>query len=654
MGGNSGSDDGHMGLEMFPCNSVEGVEQHTLQVRAAAPAPVAAGQDTAIQPWMSRESMVEVILERPHTARDLHQWIFDQLDTYSLSSGSTISSANVVGSPGGLEVYKRNLSYNENKQRKLFSSNTTELQSKAYIVDDRASKPLVSSRDDPGPSYLNKPGVKENIQLCPCPPGDDNSRLAYLGGAWLNWQQKKETATGTAPLHGTERSSGKKAKTTTQPAAISHRPSTFAESHDAAEEDFAPALTGLSADAGMDADLNPDNIKVWGFYRVTGEVLKKIERLCKQPNRRAVACKQPENNLSMKDLGPTLCIVLPSSYDPVYYRNVLRKRLKREAMDKIARMMNDRFGANIPLTDEHTMQELQESLLDIFFDNDLASVEDSSGPGIAYASSASPHRSINIGASVCEVTSDPGLRKALIWAVSKYDGAQELPNAIEDGVRLRSMLRKLGWKVTLLTDVRKATAQESLTEFRDLVENNSNACLFAFVGHGLESGGKNYLVPSDAKLPFRREADLKDLCIPFEEVTKMLAEVQNCKKKPAHTIFVLDCCRSDAFGTSGPQRGEHASTSGSQRGGQATSLQSNVKNSLIVYSTTSGHTATDGRPGEGGPFMRAFTKYAEIAGDEINSVLNKTRVELQSSTRYVSSNRLLKSMRLDKHLVRQS
>ena len=181
--------------------------------------------------------MVEVILERPHTARDLQQWIFDQLDTYNLSSGSSISSANLAGSRGGLEVYKRNLSYNKNKQRKLFSSNETELLSKAYIVDDRASKPLASSREDPGPSFLNKPGVKENIQLCPCPPGDDNSRLAYLGGTWQNWHQKKETGTGTAPLRGTERSSWKKAKTTTQQAAISHQLSTFAESHDSDEED---------------------------------------------------------------------------------------------------------------------------------------------------------------------------------------------------------------------------------------------------------------------------------------------------------------------------------------------------------------------------------------------------------------------------------
>jgi hypothetical protein len=90
------------------------------------------------------------------------------------------------------------------------------------------------------------------------------------------------------------------------------------------------------------------------------------------------------------------------------------------------------------------------------------------------------------------------------------------------------------------------------------VKNNSDACLFAFVGHGLESGGKNFLVPSDAQFPHcssrasDRIADLNvsaseaHLGIPLDEVKQMLAESQAGKKNPAHTIVVLDCCRSDA------------------------------------------------------------------------------------------------------------
>jgi hypothetical protein len=46
-----------------------------------------------------------------------------------------------------------------------------------------------------------------------------------------------------------------------------------------------------------------------------------------------------------------------------------------------------------------------------------------------------------------------------------------------------------------------------------------------------------------------------------------------------------------------------------RRGGrEATSVQIEVRNSLIVYSTTAGHTAADGRPGEG---MLTLT-YADV------------------------------------------
>jgi hypothetical protein len=74
----------------------------------------------------------------------------------------------------------------------------------------------------------------------------------------------------------------------------------------------------------MDA-INPANIKVCQFYRVAGDVLRKIERLerLNQKDRRVLA-KDPENNLTASDLGPVLYIVLPSKYEPLNRKNVLQ------------------------------------------------------------------------------------------------------------------------------------------------------------------------------------------------------------------------------------------------------------------------------------------------------------------------------------------
>ncbi len=63
----------------------------------------------------------------------------------------------------------------------------------------------------------------------------------------------------------------------------------------------------------------------------------------------------------------------------------------------------------------------------------------------------------------------------------------------------------------------------------DLVTKNSDACLFAVVGHGLELGGKNYLVPSDAKFPYcsSRASDRNaDLNVSEEEANPIVSGIQ--------------------------------------------------------------------------------------------------------------------------------
>ena len=102
---------------------------------------------------------------------------------------------------------------------------------------------------------------------------------------------------------------------------------------------------------------------------------------------------------------------------------------------------------------------------------------------------------------------------------------------------------------------------DSLDEFVEEIKGNDDTSLFAFIGHGIELKGKNYLVPCDAKLgerdykgnERRLEEDLKQMCVPFSYVEETLAQVRNIKKKPAPSLFILDCCR-DGCTSSGMSR----------------------------------------------------------------------------------------------------
>jgi hypothetical protein len=260
----------------------------TLCSLGADPGAVSAVGDAAVsggtlQHSMATESQDTVLIDdrimeqMSYMDREVQKWAFHQLRRHEL------------GLPG-VAVFDRSLSYTDNVKRK--PSTSQDLQDNAYIVDQ---KPWAIKPQSPGenePSTFNPPGTKGNIQLIgyvngvydETAPGDQDWRLAYNFAGW-----KKNKAT--------------KRK--------------------------APA----------DDDANPDKIKVCGFYRVNGELLKKIERLSQKKkkkrkeeefcctseeeaepkNRRALA-KLPENDLTASDLGAVLYIVLPSSYEPMTRR----------------------------------------------------------------------------------------------------------------------------------------------------------------------------------------------------------------------------------------------------------------------------------------------------------------------------------------------
>jgi hypothetical protein len=233
-------------------------------------------------PTESQDTMLiddRIMEQMSYMDPEVQKWVFHQL------------LRNERGIPG-VAVFDRSLSYTDNVKRKPFTSQ--DLQDTAYIVDQKpwAIKPLSPGENEP--STFNPPGKKGNIQLIGYvngvydekAPGDQDWRLAYNFAGWKKNKTRKRKA---------------------------------------------PA----------DDDANPDNIKVCGFYRVTGEPLKKIERLSQKKkkkrkeeefwctseeeaepkNRRALA-KLPENDLTASDLGPVLYIVLPSSYEPMTRRRL--------------------------------------------------------------------------------------------------------------------------------------------------------------------------------------------------------------------------------------------------------------------------------------------------------------------------------------------
>jgi hypothetical protein len=96
-------------------------------------------------------------------------------------------------------------------------------------------------------------------------------------------------------------------------------------------------------------------------------------------------------------------------------------------------------------------------------------------------------------------------RVALVIGNSKYQHAVQLPNPSNDAADISQALRKLRFDVIEGRDLDRRGMEDRIRAFGRKVEGADLALLF-YAGHGMQVGGKNYLVPVDAKL--ERTGDL--------------------------------------------------------------------------------------------------------------------------------------------------
>eukprot|EP00288_Rhodomonas_lens_P011056 CAMPEP_0177750514 /NCGR_PEP_ID=MMETSP0484_2-20121128/33062_1 /TAXON_ID=354590 /ORGANISM="Rhodomonas lens, Strain RHODO" /LENGTH=518 /DNA_ID=CAMNT_0019265573 /DNA_START=176 /DNA_END=1727 /DNA_ORIENTATION=+ len=187
-----------------------------------------------------------------------------------------------------------------------------------------------------------------------------------------------------------------------------------------------------------------------------------------------------------------------------------------------------------------------------------------------------------------------------------------LSNALRDGLQLRDVLSRMKWDVVFKVELGHKKMRDEMNNFLQK-ERDTDVCMFAFIGHGIEVNGSLYLVAQDARLQRSHtnahhfESEVQNSCIRMDFV-------QECFGNERHgdhpTLFVLDCCRSCDYQTPSSQSvsgGFLPSASISKSPAPKTIL----RNSYVLFSTSPGHVAEDGDPGTGGPFMSAFVKEME-------------------------------------------
>ena len=184
-------------------------------------------------------------------------------------------------------------------------------------------------------------------------------------------------------------------------------------------------------------------------------------------------------------------------------------------------------------------------------------------------------------------------------------------------------LRGLGFEVITVTDQSEAAFLAAFDRFEAALDD-AEAALFYYSGHGLEIGGRNYIVAVDAELGESARG--------FVQVDPLLERMQ---ARSRVSVALLDACRDNpmegaAFDLAGAGRakaGRGLQPVGLMERGQAAS-----RGLLIGFAAAPGRVAEDGA-GDNSPYAAALLRNLPKAGVSIEDAIKQANREVGDSTR---------------------
>jgi tetratricopeptide (TPR) repeat protein len=248
-----------------------------------------------------------------------------------------------------------------------------------------------------------------------------------------------------------------------------------------------------------------------------------------------------------------------------------------------------------------------------------ASPQPTSPPAPQQSAAATPQAPAAPAAPAPRPQAQTGSRVALVIGNGAYRHSTRLPNPANDATDVAAALRRLGFDVVDGRDLDKRGMEDRLREFGRKLDHATLA-LFFYAGHGLQVGGKNYLVPVDARL--ERAGDLG---LDTVDLGQVLAQMES--EQRVNLVF-LDACRDNPLArTLARTLGTRSTSVGS---GLAT-VQSAI-GTMIAYATQPENVALDGS-GRNSPFTEALLKHIGTPGLDIAAVMRRVRSDVVAATR---------------------
>ena len=207
-------------------------------------------------------------------------------------------------------------------------------------------------------------------------------------------------------------------------------------------------------------------------------------------------------------------------------------------------------------------------------------------------------------------------RVALVIGNSGYGGVAALSNPKGDAALIAQTLGSEGFEVTLVQDATRAAMLNGLRSFSDEADRADWAVVY-YAGHGIEVGGINYLLPTDAEL--REDRDVQDEAISLNRVLDAVANARKLR------LVILDACRTNPFAVTMKRS---ISARAVDRGLAPAEPPAGI---LVVYAAAAGQVAEDGG-GDHSPFTAALARRMLEPGLEVSHLFNVVTADVLDAT----------------------
>jgi formylglycine-generating enzyme required for sulfatase activity len=204
---------------------------------------------------------------------------------------------------------------------------------------------------------------------------------------------------------------------------------------------------------------------------------------------------------------------------------------------------------------------------------------------------------------------NPRQKVALVVGNNDYQSVRSLRNAKNDAQLISDTLRVLGFRVIDRYDLSQSAMETAFRDFSAALDG-SGVAFFFYAGHGLQVGGKNYLVPTDYDLQ-KGVGGLWDVGTAMNGISG----------KSRMNIIVLDACRNasdDIYKSLDGQPG-------------FTEFKNTPDGTFVAFSTSPGKIASDGA-GENSPYTKMLAEALRWKPAQLEQVFMYTQLRVEEET----------------------